>query len=146
MKYPIDAQQIRSVDSVIAGITSAKSPEEALENLDKAGIDSYVTDSGDLWIRYWQIVAEGFVSEEHAAIIRSSRQSPEQGAELDWLSKNLQSIRQQYGGQWVAIYNNDVVAVAPDLTNLMTRVAEFNRPLITFIPAEPVFWTVTYAH
>ena len=50
-------------------------------------------------IKYWQIGAEDFVSPEQAAIIRSDRPSPEQGDELDWLSKNLANVCGPYSGQ-----------------------------------------------
>jgi hypothetical protein len=133
----------------LAVSTGAKSPEEALkvlERLDKIGIESFVTEVGDLLIRYWTVGAQGFVSPEHAAVIRSKRPSPEGTDRLDWLSKNLTLIRSQYGGQWVAIYGNEVVAAAPNLRDLMNQVAGFDRPLITFIPSEPVVWTFTYAN
>jgi hypothetical protein len=28
----------------------------------------------------------------------------------------------------------------------MNQISEYDRPLITFIPAEPVVWTFTYAN
>lgn len=129
--------------------TGAKSPEEALnvlKRLDTMGIESFVTETGDSLIRYWTIGAQGFVNPEHAAVIRSKRPSPEGTDKLDWLSKNLTLIRSQYGGQWVAIYGNEMVAAAPNLPDLMNQVTEFDRPLITFIPSEPVVWTFTYAN
>jgi hypothetical protein len=96
-------------------------------------------------IKYWQIGAEDFVPSEQVAVIRSDRPSPDQGDELDWLSKNLPNVRGRYGGQWVAVYNNEIIAAAPDLPDLIRQIGGFDRPLITFIPAEPVVWTFTYA-
>ena len=131
-----------------ATATGAKSPEEALDTLDrldKSGIESFVTEEGDLWIRYWTIAAEDFVSPEHAVIIRSRRPSPEGTDKIDWLSKNLTDIRRRYGGQWVAVYGDAIVAAAPNLVDLMNQITEFDRPLITFIPTAPVLWTFTYA-
>ena len=127
--------------------TGAKSPEEALDTLDrldKSGIESFLTEEGDLWIRYWTIAAEDFVSPEHAVIIRSRRLSPEGTDKIDWLSKNLTDIRRRYGGQWVAVYGDAIVAAAPTLVDLMNQITEFDRPLITFIPTAPVLWTFTY--
>lgn len=65
---------------------------------------------------------------------------------LDWLSRNLQNIREQYGGQWIAIYNNEIAAAAVSLPDLMTQITELDKPFITFIPTEPVLWTFTYAN
>jgi hypothetical protein len=138
---PVDLLPI--IDSVTTG---AKSPEEILDTLEKYGIEWYLSEGGTLMIKYWQVGAEGFVTPEKAAIIMSTRQSPDQADELDWLSKNLQSIRDQFAGQWVAVHGNAVVAGAPDLSDLMNQITEYNRPFITFIPADPVLWTFTYAN
>jgi len=139
--------QVESQKTILRLISASgkKSPGESLETLDKIGIEWYVTEEGTLMIKYWQIGAEDFVPSEQAAIIRSDRPSPEQGDELDWLSKNLPNVRGRYGGQWVAVYNNEIVAAAPDLPDLIRQIGGFDRPLITFIPAEPVVWTFTYA-
>lgn len=99
--------------------------------------------------RYWQIGAKDFVPPEQASIIRASirvsRSLPDQGDNMDWLSKNLQTIRQEYGGKWVAVYNERIVASSSTLPDLMNQIEEYDRPLITLIPAEPVIWTFTYA-
>jgi len=139
--------QVASQKTIVRLISTSgtKSPKEFLETLDKIGIEWYVTEKGTLMIKYWQIGAEDFVPSEQAAIIRSDRPSPEQGDELDWLSKNLPNARGRYGGQWIAVYNNEIVAAAPDLPDLIRQIGGFDRPLITFIPAEPVVWTFTYA-
>jgi len=139
--------QVESQKTIVRLISTSgtKSPKEFLETLDKFGIDWYVTEEGTLMIKYWQIGAEDFVPSEQAAIIRSERPSPEQGDELDWLSKNLPNVRGRYSGQWIAVYNNEIVAAAPDFPDLIRQIGGFDRPLITFIPAEPVVWTFTYA-
>jgi hypothetical protein len=139
--------QVESQKTIVRLISTSgtKSPKEFLETLDKIGIEWYVTEKGTLMIKYWQIGAEDFVPSEQAAIIRSDRPSPEQGDELDWLSKNLPNVRGRYGGQWIAVYNNEIVVAAPDLPDLIRQIGGFDRPLITFIPAEPVVWTFTYA-
>jgi len=139
--------QVQSQKTILSLISAsgAKSPQEFLETLDKIGIEWYVTEKGTLMIKYWQIGAEDFVPSEQAAVIRSDRPSPDQGDELDWLSKNLPNVRGRYGGQWVAVYNNEIIAAAPDLPDLIRQIGGFDRPLISFIPAEPVVWTFTYA-
>jgi len=139
--------QVESQKTIFRLISSSgtKSPEEFLETLDKLRIEWFVTEKGTLMIKYWQIGAEDFVPPEQAAIIRSDRPGPEQAGELDWLSKNLPNVRGQYSGQWVAVYNNEIVAAAPDLSVLIRQIGGFDRPLITFIPTDPVVWTFTYA-
>ena len=129
--------------------TGAKSPEEALrvlERLDRMEIESFLTERGDLLIRYWTIGAEDFVNPEHAAVIRSKRPSPRGADKLDWFSNNMTLIRSQYGGQWVGVHGNGIVGAAPSLSDLMNQISGYDKPLITYIPAEPVAWTFTYAN
>lgn len=141
------SEEIESLLDSIASISSgAKAPQEVLESLTKFNIDWYVTEEGTPMIRYWQVAAEGFVSPGQAAEIRLTRQAPEQSDELDWLSKNLESIRQDYRGKWVAIYENRIVAAATDLPSLMSQISQFDKPFITFIPAEQIIWNFTYAN
>lgn len=135
-----------SINDIIASTsTGDKSPQDILESLARAGFDWYITEEGTLMYRYWQIGPEEFVTPERAATIRLTRQSPEQTDELDWLSKNLESIRQDYAGQWIAIYGDSIVAAATDLPNLMNQITQFDKPFITFIPEEQIVWTFTYA-
>ena len=148
MSYSVKTlEEIRSLkNSIVSTSSGAKSPHEVLEALTKFNIDWYVTEKGTLMIRYWQVAAEGFVSPEQAAAIRLARQSPEQSDELDWLSKNLDSIRRDYAGRWVAIYENRIVAASDELPNLMNKITQFEKPFITFIPADQIVWTFTYAN
>lgn len=143
-------EKIGDFKSVIESMSiEAQSPTELLPALDRLGIESYVTEKGHLMTRYWQIGAKDFVPPEQASIIRASirvsRSLPDQGDNMDWLSKNLQTIRQEYGGKWVAVYNERIVASSSTLPDLMNQIEEYDRPLITLIPAEPVIWTFTYA-
>jgi hypothetical protein len=139
-------EKIGDFKSVIESMSiEAQSPTELLSALDRIGIESYVTEEGHLMIRYWQIGAEDFVPPEQASIIRTSRHLTDQGDNMDWLSKNLQTIREEYGGKWVAVYNERIVASSSTLPDLMNQIEEYDRPLITLIPAEPVIWTFTYA-
>ncbi len=147
MKASITAQeQIEGLGTIISSAPSgAKSVEETLKSLDDYGIEWHVTEEGTLMIRYWQVGAEQFAPPEQAAIIRTGKSSPEQGDELDWLSKNLENIREEYGGQWIAVHGGEIVAGAPNLPDLMSQTCELDMPFITFIPAEPVVWTFAYA-
>jgi len=131
---------------ISATLTGVESPEEVLSQLEKMGIEWHVTEQGTLMIKYWQVGAENFVSPEHAACIRIKGETCEPRAELDWVSANLDQLRQQYRGQWIAVYNCDVVASATDLPQLMLQIKEYDKPFATFIPAEPIIWTFTYAH
>ena len=147
MEYSIVGHKsVESIKDVIESTsTSAISPDDVLEALTKFGIEWYVTAEGTLMIKYWQIIADGFVSPERAAIIRTSAQSPDQSNELDWLSKNLQSICQDYAGQWIAISENRIIGSATDLPSLMTQIVQIDKPFITFIPSDQIVWTFTYA-
>jgi len=139
-------EKIGDFKSVIESLSiEAQSPTELLSALDRIGIESYVTEEGHLMIRYWQIGAEDFVPPEQASIIRTSRRPTDQADNMDWLSKNLQTIRQEYGGKWVAVYNERIVASSFTLPDLVNQIEEYDRPLITLIPAEPVIWKFTYA-
>jgi hypothetical protein len=130
----------KNIESVSTG---AKSPEEILAHLDKIGMECYVTKEGDLAIKCWQFI-EDFVSEEYAAIIRSNWSSPREGDKVDWLSENLQTIQERYPGQWIAVGDNEIVASAPTLPELLILIGDLDKPLVTFIPTEPIVWTFTY--
>lgn len=124
-------------------LTGAKSPEEILAHLDKIGIENYVTAKGDLAVKVWQF-HEGFVDEEYAAVIHANRSSPAEGDKMDWLSKNLQSIQERYAGQWIGVGDNEIIASAPTLPDLLALIGDTSKPLVTFIPTEPIVWTFTY--
>lgn len=148
MRYSIkDLENFEALKDIIESTsTSAKSSQEVLDALTRFGIEWHLSGEGMLWVKTWQTVADGFVSPEQSAIIRTTRQSPEQSVELDWLSKNLQSISQDYAGQWIAICGNRIVSTATDLPNLMSQIAQFDKPFITFIPSDQIAWTLTYAN
>lgn len=128
------------VTSVSTGSTS--SGEVALKRL---WGDTHDTAKGVLMFRCWQIAAENFVSPEQVVVVRIGQPSPEQGDKIEWLSNNLQDICREYGGQWVAVYSNEIVASALNLSDLMSHITKFDKPLVTFIPSEPVVWNFTYA-
>lgn len=125
--------------------TGAKSSEEILRSLDKFGIEWFVTEGGDLMIKSWTVAAQKFVSPEQAADIRSIRPLAECGDELDWLSQNLEGVREQFSNEWIAICENRIVGSSASIAELMSQVVQFDKPLITFIPAEPTTWVSTYA-
>jgi hypothetical protein len=130
----------KAIESVTTG---AKSPEEVMEHLDKIGMECYVTQKGELAVKCWYFI-EDFVSEEYAAIIRSKRSSLMEGDKMDWLSKNLQAIQKKYAGQWIGVGDNEIIASAPTLPELLILISDIDKPLVTFIPIEPIVWNFTY--
>lgn len=145
MKY--EAEVFETAEDLIELVTASEmSAEEKLGALERAGIECYLTAEGVLTGKYWQIITEDFVSPEEAAVIRTSRPSPEDAGGLDWLSRNLRNIREQYGGQWIAIADNAIAASASSLPELLGQIAELEKPFVTFISSEPVVWSFTYAN
>lgn len=146
MKYPLKfSVSTKETERLEADLSGAETPERLLTLLDKFGVDWYVSEEGTLLVKYWQISAEDFVPPEKALVIRSNMPAPSQSNNLDWLSKNLENVRAEYGGRWVAIADERVVAAASDLSQLLSQISEYEEPFITFISPEPVIWTFTYA-
>jgi len=127
-------------------VTSGLPPEEILKRLDSYGIQWYVTEKGDLMVRYWQIGAEDFVPVERMARIRESQTVPAEASALEWLSGHLREVKADYADRWIAIIDNEVVADAESLPALLQKVhdARIENPFVTFIPAEPIIWSTAY--
>jgi len=127
-------------------VTSGLPPEEILKRLDSYGIQWYVTEKGDLMIRYWQIGAEDFVPVERIARIRESQTVPAEASALEWLGGHLREVKADYADRWIAIMDNEVVADAESLPALLQKVhdARIENPFVTFIPAEPIIWSTAY--
>ncbi|MFZ1057711.1 MAG: DUF5678 domain-containing protein [Candidatus Rokuibacteriota bacterium] len=125
--------------------TSGLSPEEILQRLDSYGVEWYLTEQGDLMIKYWQVGAEDFVSPERVGTIQVGP-VPVEANSLEWVSRHLTELRQEHAGQWVAIVGEQVAAFAPTLAQLLERVGELgiDRPFLTEIPAGPITWITTY--
>lgn len=135
-----------TMDIVRAVVTAGGRPEDIRQQLDSLGIEWHIAESGDLWIRSWQIGAEDFVPRERVAQIRGSHTPPTQASDLDWVSRNLTELEATYAGQWIAVDRGKVVAAATDLPGLLQQIAELGveGPFITQIPSEPVVWTTAY--
>lgn len=133
------------VDSIV---TSNLPPEELLKSLDSYGIDWYLTDAGDLMIRYWQIGADNFVPAERVGRIQAGRELPSQAYALEWLSAHLPDLRTKYAGQWIAVIDNQVAVFAKTLPELLqqVRASGLQNPFITQIPASPLVWNTAYAN
>ena len=128
--------------------TSSLDPGEVVGKLDSLDVDWWVTDSGDLFIRYWQLGAEDFVPVEQVARVRAAKMPPPQADRLEWVSQQLAALRAEYAGQWVAVTDEGVVASAPDLAGLLAAIEPMGsdiEPFITQIPVEPPIWNMTYA-
>ncbi len=129
--------------------TQGATGDEGLDYLDKMKIDWYVSEEGSLVLRYWQIGADTFVPPEKAVIIRSTKSSSEQVDNLDWLNKNLDKIRESHSGKWIAIHKNAIVASGPNMPGVLSQLGQLagiDKPLITYIPEEPILWTFAYAN
>ena len=128
-------------------VTGSDSPEEILRRLDSYDIEWYVTEQGDLMIRYWQVGAEDFVPTELAGRIREAQIVPHEADALEWFSAHLRELEATYAGQWIAVVDDQVIASASDLSHLLEQVhrAGVHDPLITEIPSSPVVWTTAYA-
>jgi len=136
-----------STETIIESIVTSGYPlEHILRQLDSFGIDWYVTEQGDLIVRYWQVGAERLVPLDHVARIRASQSVPTAAEALEWLSANLDDLRARYAGQWLAIVGRTVVASAPDLATLLTATADLAgvTPFITQIPSEPITWPTAF--
>lgn len=134
------------IDVVRAVVTGSGRPEDISQQLDSLGIEWHITESGDLWIRSWQVVAEDFVPMDRVAQIEGSHTPPTQASDLDWVSRNLTELEATYAGRWIAVDRGKVVAAATDLPGLLQQIAELGveGPFITEIPSEPVIWTTAY--
>ncbi len=132
------------VESVI---TSGLPPEKILERLNSYDIQWYMTKSGDLMIKYWQLGAEDFLPLEHVAKIREGQVVPPEASRLEWLSSHLSDLKTRYEGQWIAILGDRVIANAANLPDLLQQVqgSEVESPFITQIPSEPIIWATAYA-
>lgn len=127
--------------------TSGLAPEEVIKHLNSFDIDWWLSDSGDLFIRYWQVGAEDFVPVERVAEVRTGKLPPPEADKLEWVSKQLDTLRASYAGKWVAITDDGVSASASDLGELMSILDDegIDQPLVTQIPEGPIIWNTAYA-
>lgn len=135
-----------SSDAIREWIVTSSGPTDVLEGLDSYDIEWYVTDTGDLWIRQWQLGAEGFIPAERVSEIQQGRDLPTDAERLDWLSRNLSALRASHPGEWIAIADGETIA-ATELPALMAEIEArgFDNPFITQIPAGEVVSTTTYS-
>ena len=133
------------ISLVASTSTGDKSPEEALEALTQAGFEWYVTEGGALMFKTWQIIKD-FVTPEQAAEIRTMQKPRTQIEDIEWLSRNLESVRLNYAEQWVAIHEERIVAAATNLPNLLSQISEYEKPFITFITEEEIVWDLAYGN
>ncbi len=135
-------------DIIESLVTSGLPVKDILRQLESFGVEWYVTEQGDVMVKYWQVGAEGLVPPEHVANIRASQSVPAAAGVLEWLSANLDDLRARYSGQWVAIVDHQVIASAPDIVTLICATADLEgvTPFITQIPADPVVWHTAFSN
>jgi hypothetical protein len=128
-------------------VTSSLPPEEILNRLDSYAIEWYLTERGDLMIRYWQVGAEDFLPPEHVGNIQEGRTIPPEANRLEWLSRHLHDLRARYAGEWIAVVGDRVVASSNNFAQLLQQVSDLGEenPFITQIPAGRVIWMTAYA-
>ena len=117
-----------------------------MEQLELAGVDSYVTAEGRLLVKAWQLAAEFFVPPESVSQIMEDRAEGMETDALEWVSRNLGHLTQEYPGRWIAVADDRVLCASQDLVHLMEqlREVEVERPFVTQIPAEPIIWDTAY--
>lgn len=129
-------------------VSTGNHVEEFLEGLDAVNIEWYITEQGHLFTRQWRLEAENFVPAEQVEPLQDGREPPAEVTQLEWLSRNLDSLRKKHPGQWAAIAEFGVsLVVAGTLPQLMEKIAEdkIQNPFITQIPSDNVVWDTTYA-
>jgi hypothetical protein len=60
-------------------------------------------------------------------------------AELAWLRAHERELAKQYAGQWIAVDGSELVAIAPDLLDLLQQASDKGHPhpFVTALPADP---------
>jgi len=141
------SQQSLATKEIVSSVLSSAEPHtKVLSMLDQLEIDCHVTEEGALMAKIWWIADRDFVNPQTATAIRSSRPLDKEGKQLDWLSKNLENLCDQYGNEWIAIHDEKVVASGQTVSELMQKIEAVDRPFITFIPSERIVWTVAYGN
>ncbi len=59
---------------------------------------------------------------------------------LDWLSRNLERLCDQYSNKWIAIRDEKVIASSQTVSELIQETKGIECPFITFLPSEPIIW------
>jgi len=129
-------------------MTGSRSYEEILYELEKAGVECYITEEGDLMIRYWQVGAKDFAPLEKVGELRRRNPATTGAEALEWTSKHLNELMTKYGGKWIAIADaSTVVASSDSLSGLMEQLRELDveEPFVTQIPTGTVVWQTMYA-
>ncbi len=55
-----------------------------------------------------------------------------------WVSGNLETLLKRYTDQWIAVKDGKVIASAPDLGGLLSKLSDPARTCVEFITHEPL--------
>ncbi|MEW6203139.1 MAG: DUF5678 domain-containing protein [bacterium] len=55
-----------------------------------------------------------------------------------WINENLETLLAQYNDQWIGVKNGQVIASAPDLADLLSKLADPAHTCVEFITREPL--------
>ncbi len=143
-----DFQTTAQATIVETVMTGSRSHEEILRRLKECDIECYITEEGDLMIKYWQVGAEGFVPAGRVAELRARNPATSGAEALEWVSKHLSELQARHGGKWVAVADGAVLASADDLPSLMVVLEDIDvdSPFVTQIPPGPIVWHTLYGN
>jgi len=55
-----------------------------------------------------------------------------------WVNENLETLLDRYADQWIAVRHGHVIADAPDLTALLSKLPDPAHTCVEFITREPL--------
>ncbi|MBI3329853.1 MAG: hypothetical protein HYZ81_24490 [Nitrospinae bacterium] len=55
-----------------------------------------------------------------------------------WINEHLETLLEQYPDQWIGVKNGQVIACAPDLTNLLAKLQDPAHTCVEFITRDPL--------
>ncbi len=89
-----------------------------------------------------------FVPMERVDEFQANVPAPLQSDALDWVGLHLAELQTRYGGRWIAVANEEVVASADDLPGLMAALEGIgvDSPFVTQIPDQPIAWDTLYGN
>jgi hypothetical protein len=128
---------------VVSDSRKGLTPAQLVAHLNAAGVETYVTESGSLMVRYWQVAVDDFVAPGHGAEL--NEHVPADVSAINWVGAHLDELRAHHGGQWVAVKDGAVVGSAPSVGALVQQLpVGIEKPFITFVPAGASTWNFVF--